>query len=422
MTKTHLIAVQLLALGFGGAVSAQIVVDDRLVETKAASSCVLQIDSTSQRYIDCADGTVYDTATGLFWLKDAQCDELGTLGIGADSWANAMAAATAVADGLDCDGDASADLTDGSQPGDWRLASEEEWALTISQAWLTLDCVDGGLGGPPSLTNDAGTGCLTSGGSSFLEVQQVRAYWTSTVIAPFPDHARAANLMTAMIETKPKSPVVNHEFIWPVRNGFARELPFAAEVDGAPVETASDGPCFSNLSLGVERYVDCGDGTVLDTVTNLVWLRDSTCSGLPFLSGGLGDWPSALLGVGRLANGVCGLSDGSQPGDWRLPTVAEFFATSERALALGCTAAPGGGEPPALTDISGTGCLAAGATPFTGLADSSSLEFWTSEASDSDPTRALSYPLSFANFIGQTLKSEFESVWAWPVRPRRGAR
>ena len=37
----------------------------------------------------------------------------------------------------------------------------------------------------------------------------------------------------------------------------------------------ADGPCFDNTN----RYVDCGNGTVTDTVTGLIWLKQSDCLG-----------------------------------------------------------------------------------------------------------------------------------------------
>src|SRR5262249_32071128 len=37
--------------------------------------------------------------------------------------------------------------------------------------------------------------------------------------------------------------------------------------------TRADGPCFDNAN----RYVDCGNGTVTDTVTGLIWLKQWNC-------------------------------------------------------------------------------------------------------------------------------------------------
>jgi len=114
-------------------------------------------------------------------------------------------------------------------------------------------------------------------------------------------------------------------------------------------------PCFDNTN----RYVNCGNGTVTDTVTGLVWLRNASCTfgALAFKS-----YSAANQAAAGLAAGQCGLTDGSSPGDWRLPTQAEWQATVARAVALGCTAGAA-----TLTNDPGTGCLGAGPTSFTGV-------------------------------------------------------
>lgn len=55
-----------------------------------------------------------------------------------------------------------------------------------------------------------------------------------------------------------------------------------------------------------------------DHLTNLVWVQKVTCV--------LGDWQTALDHANNLADGQCGLSDGSQPGDWRLPNIRELLS------------------------------------------------------------------------------------------------
>ncbi len=60
------------------------------------------------------------------------------------------------------------------------------------------------------------------------------------------------------------------------------------------------------------------DGTVTDPVTNLVWLKNANCFG------GEVTFNSALSKTASLANGTCGLKDGSKAGDWRLPTKSEL--------------------------------------------------------------------------------------------------
>jgi hypothetical protein len=77
--------------------------------------------------------------------------------------------------------------------------------------------------------------------------------------------------------------------------------------------TRAAGPCFDMDN----RYVDCGNGTVTDTVTGLIWLKQTDCLGFQ-------NWVNANAAAAALANGACGLTDGSSPGDWRLPTQAEW--------------------------------------------------------------------------------------------------
>src|SRR5437867_3141657 len=101
-----------------------------------------------------------------------------------------------------------------------------------------------------------------------------------------------------------------------------------------------------------KRYSDCGNGTVTDSLTGLVWLKKSNC--LPSA-----DFEAAKKAVAGLKNGDCMLTDGSSPGDWRLPTQKDWETTMEKALDMGCSG-------PTLTNDAGTGCLSEGPSSFTG--------------------------------------------------------
>lgn len=409
------IGLTLLAASIGHAGHAEIVVDGRLVETKAAGVCSGFLTlGTSQRYVDCLNGTVWDAATGLLWLKQGQCNALGVQGDGTGTWAEAMEAAAATADGLDCDGDGTPELTDGSQPGDWRLPTRWEWSQTTLRA-KNLGCVDGGLKGGPSLTNDAGDDCWGRGlgPSSLASVFQSRPYWSSTSPASAPGLASGWSLFDATQSSLPRSIVPPRPFIWPVRDELAADGNPLVLVGDAPVETDAGGPCYGTVGLGLERYVDCGDGTVLDALTGLLWLRDATCSSLP--GGGTGDYLDVVDAVAELGDGTCGLTDGSEPGDWRLATEDEWRQTTDRAKALGCTN-DGAGDPPALTDTAGTGCLAAGSTPFVGLPTTFNRLYWTSQIFDFTPSTVVAYSLKNANT--QAHQKSDTTLWAWPVRPR----
>ena len=65
------------------------------------------------------------------------------------------------------------------------------------------------------------------------------------------------------------------------------------------------------------RFTDNGDGTVTDNRTSLIWMKDAGCAGTK-------TWANALSYCNSLANGTCGLSDGSQAGDWRMPNRFEL--------------------------------------------------------------------------------------------------
>jgi hypothetical protein len=82
----------------------------------------------------------------------------------------------------------------------------------------------------------------------------------------------------------------------------------------------ADPPCFDNA----QRYVDCGNGTVTDTVTGLIWLKRADCLEAR-------DYATANRWAAVLQERRCGLRDRSNKGDWRLPTDAEWRATLGQA-------------------------------------------------------------------------------------------
>ena len=81
------------------------------------------------------------------------------------------------------------------------------------------------------------------------------------------------------------------------------------------------------------RFTDNSDGTVTDNQTGLIWLKNAN-------SFGQRTWDNALSDCNGLSNGQCGLTDGSQAGDWRLPQIKELqslidFENYAPALPLG---------------------------------------------------------------------------------------
>jgi hypothetical protein len=131
---------------------------------------------SSARYVDCGDGTVADTKTGLIWLKQADC-------LGLNAWDDANKAAAALKNG-DCDGA----LKDGSSPGDWRLPTRDEWRAS---------------------------GMLDSRPSVFTGAQSDN-YWSSTSDDSAQGRAFSAGLFTKILASDNKTFVLR---TWPVRGG-----------------------------------------------------------------------------------------------------------------------------------------------------------------------------------------------------------
>jgi hypothetical protein len=69
---------------------------------------------------------------------------------------------------------------------------------------------------------------------------------------------------------------------------------------------------------------DNGNGTVADTVTGLIWMKQANCINQT--------WASAITTISTLASGQCGLTDDSTAGSWRMPNRHEMLSLSDRGL------------------------------------------------------------------------------------------
>lgn len=122
-----------------------------------------------------------------------------------------------------------------------------------------------------------------------------------------------------------------------------------------------------------ERFQYNSNGTVTDRLTGLIWLKDGNCQ--VFFDGdatGVNEWPweNAIYAANMLKSGRCGLTDGSQAGDWRLPNIRELKSLVDY-----------GRYNPALPE----NCLLAATTIA-----SSFYYYWTSTTYAVDPTGAWS--------------------------------
>jgi hypothetical protein len=88
------------------------------------------------------------------------------------------------------------------------------------------------------------------------------------------------------------------------------------------VVAGDDGSVQAGVPLTYPRFVDNGNGTVTDTVTGLVWLKQANCL--------RANWAEAVAAVQSLASGQCGLTDGSAAGAWRMPNRNEMQSLEDR--------------------------------------------------------------------------------------------
>jgi quinol monooxygenase YgiN len=312
------------------------------------------------RFVDNGDGTVTDRLTELIWLKDA--DRFSEV-----TWDQALAQARGLAAG-------SCGLTDGSKAGDWRLP-------TIRELFSLIDY----SAADPIIPAD----------HPFTNVRS-SIYWTSTTLAAAPS---LAWMMTLGIGPTVFDLKINANRMWPVR-GKSSRVPRTGQkqcydpknpnlVD--PFQffpcagTGQDGEFQPGAPWPNPRFTDNGDGTVTDNLTGLVWLKNAN----PF---GLRTWEQALKDCNSLASGSHGLSDGSKPGDWRLPNIREIES---------------------LVDYGSFGpCLPEGGKPFEGLRPSS---YWTSTSVAWAPAEAMFIILGVGPVIFENKEHPF---FVWPVRNR----
>ena len=67
------------------------------------------------------------------------------------------------------------------------------------------------------------------------------------------------------------------------------------------------------------RFIDFGEGALLDSTTGLYWLKNTDAYGMQGVN-------AARSFPGVLSSGQCGLTDGSVAGQWRLPNSDELFS------------------------------------------------------------------------------------------------
>lgn len=310
------------------------------------------------RFNDNGDGTVTDHLTGLIWLKNNYC--FGWQ----ENWWGALDASNNLADGQ-------CGLSDGSIPGEWRLPNIRELYSLVDFANHNPSLPSGHpfIGHP---FDDSITG----------------VYWSSTTDSHSTNTANCMNMITGQMRngfSKTRGGVV-----WPVRNSnIVGTYPTTIPKTGQSQSYAPGDDGY--LQVGVQwpdpRFTDNGDGTVTDYLTGLIWLKNANCFGLK-------NWDDALGASNNLADGQCGLSDGSSPGTWRLSNVRELNSLIDY-----------GNHDPSLPS----------GHPFTRVKISIDY-YWSSTTYAGNIDNAYSVNMAFsAEWYGFS-KSDKRYTYVWPVR------
>jgi hypothetical protein len=145
------------------------------------------------------------------------------------------------------------------------------------------------------------------------------------------------------------------------------------------------------------RFTDNRNGTITDNLTGLIWLKNANCAGEL-------KWADALHVSNVLEHGTCGLTDGSSPGDWRLPTRFELESLLSMAY-----------YDPAIPNTAGTGKWTAG-DPFVNVP---SYWYWTSTTNAFNSENAW-FVNTAEGRIYYDSKQYF--LFVWPVRGKQSER
>ena len=285
------------------------------------------------RFTDNGDGTITDHLTGLVWLQDAGC-------LGKAGWQGAQEQVKAFS------GSEAAECANYSAAhGDWRLPTIQELEALTNLA-----------------EPDMAAWLQTMG---FIDVAPA-GYWTSTPTAN-PYNGWLVQLDSGAVTYEQK---MTPRHIWPVRAAGTPKKTTPAE----PPDTAQE------QKGSAARFVDHRDGTITDTRTGLMWLKDA---------GRLAPaaWSEALAAVQGLNSGLPQLRTKYQ--DWRLPNRRELQSLIAYQH-----------DYPALPPES----------PFGGVR---SAYYWSSSTLTAAPVRAWGVHLTYGD-SAPLIKAEPAAVW--PVR------
>lgn len=262
----------------------------------------------SPRFIDNADGTIYDNLTGLLWITDGNLmitrdpgfDAEGTVN---DGKVNAQSALNYV------------NLLNGSS-----YSGYNTWRLPNILELM-------------SLINFGETSTITWMQSFGFNNIGADYYWSSTTYINNTTFSWAYSFATSTKEIRSKT-----AFYYVIAvTGTSQQVPVTGQVDcfdnaGTAIPcagTGQDGELQSGFTWPVPRFIDNADGTITDELTGLMWLNNGNImiSQHPAydtedtVNDGKVTWQTALNYVNQL-----NIENHSGYNDWRLPNFNELFS------------------------------------------------------------------------------------------------
>ena len=236
--------------------------------------------------------------------------------------------------------------------------------------------------------------------------------WRHPYAAIFHGSGASTSSQQALEILQPNTPAAPHAIVatWLIADGFVGQTLIPADYLRCSGVPGLPGP----------RFTDCGDGTVVDNHTGLFWLKNASCAALAGTDEvGRADFGAAFNAAKALANGTCGLSDGSQAGDWRLANVEEYCSLHPGLSGYAGSPAPCAPwaitnslvnvrySNPAISNAEGSAQWSEG-DPFVGV---QSAEYWTKTVEEA--TAFWSVSLLDGS---QDVTVETENLYVWPVR------
>lgn len=240
------------------------------------------VEWPKKRFVDNGDGTITDNLSHLVWIKDVSVFPYSL------NWEYSL---------LACENLSYAQADDWRLPNVRELLSVCNWGAS-SYSWLI--------------------------GSGFTGLPVNMRCWSSSS-----DMATPANGWFLWFDNSLNSELKTagaYATLWPVRSSG----PVLPSTGQSTLSTGDDGYYHIGVAAPSIRICDMNDGTLVDNMTGLIWIRNAGISGIPVT------WQEGL-------DYIDGLNTGSKPGnsgyhDWRLPTINEMITLLDYGYAAGLSA------------------------------------------------------------------------------------